>query len=278
MTTPARSALPVSRTFHLEVEEAQLHVTTYVNDPQARWLVLLHDSLGSIGQWKTFPAQLLAQTGCNVLLYEREGFGESTPRQQSYFLDYMHYEADIVLPDILAAVGVTCPILIGHGEGGSIALLYAALFPAEVAGVVALAAYAVMDDQAVAGVHLAQSLYRSADLRSKLVRHHGSQTDELFQRWSTAWLSPEFSSWEIETELHHVRCPVLLIQGDVDECVSAEQMRIIAHHVSGSVETLLIPNCAHVPHRQASTMTVEAIGMFVAGLAWSGSSAWPTPS
>jgi len=54
----------------------------------------LHEGLGSIRQWRDFPAKVAAATGCRALVYDRYGYGQSEvlaePRRTVRF---MHDEA-----------------------------------------------------------------------------------------------------------------------------------------------------------------------------------------
>ena len=88
-------------------------------------VVLLHEGLGSVALWRDFPARLAARLGEPVLAYSRAGYGQSSPPQGPRDADFMHHEAGVVLPALLRLFGIERPILIGHSDGASIALIHA---------------------------------------------------------------------------------------------------------------------------------------------------------
>lgn len=92
-------------------------------------IIFLHDSLGSIELWRDFPELLGEKTQCNILVYDRQGYGKScefsyTKRDNSY----MELEADI-LNELMVFWKVEEAILFGHSDGGSIALIAAGKYP-----------------------------------------------------------------------------------------------------------------------------------------------------
>ena len=225
-------------------------------------LVLLHEGLGSIAQWRDFPHQLAAATGLPALVYDRVGHGGSGPLTAAREAHYLHQEAEESLPAVLEACGVAAPLLVGHSDGGTIALLYAAVFPDNPCAVVTEAAHVFVEDVTLAGIRAAVEAYESGDLRDRLARHHGERTGPMFRGWSDTWLSPGFRHWNIEAALPHIRCPLLAIQGEDDEYATPAQLRAIAAGAPGA-ETLLLPGCGHTPHHQARERVLQAIVRFV---------------
>jgi pimeloyl-ACP methyl ester carboxylesterase len=175
---------------------------------------------------------------------------------------YMHHEADVVLPELLAALGVVQPVLIGHSDGASIALLHAGARHA-VAGLVLLAPHVVVEDMTVASIAAAGEAYRTTDLRAKLSRYH-DRVDVAFGAWNDVWLSPAFRSWDITERLPAITAPVLMIQGDNDPYGTTRQLDLIAKGVRGPVERLLLPGVGHAPHLEATDQVVAATVSFVA--------------
>jgi len=226
-------------------------------------LVFLHEALGCIDMWKDVPARLSGMTGLPALVYDRYGHGRSgapgTPRGP----DYLDREAFEILPEVLAAGGVADPLLIGHSDGGSIALLYASRFPVRAA--VTEAAHVFVEDVTLAGIRDAVDAWRTTDLQQKLARYHGRNTGALFAGWSETWLSDAFASWNIEAALPRVTCPTLIIQGEDDEYGTKRQVNAIAAGISGAVRTLLLPDCRHVPHLQAADRVLPVIADFISG-------------
>lgn len=228
-------------------------------------LVFLHEALGCSTMWKDVPATLSGQTSLPYLCYDRLGHGRSDPLPGPRDERYLEIEAYEILPAVLEACGVTEPILVGHSDGGTIALMYASRH--RVRGVVTEAAHVFVEEVTLAGIRAAVEAWRSTDLRDRLARHHGDKTDALFDAWAGTWLSERFRSWNIEQCLAAIAAPVLIVQGEDDEYGTIRQVEAIAAGVSGRAEPLLIPGCRHVPHLQAADRVLPAIAGFVGGLA-----------
>jgi pimeloyl-ACP methyl ester carboxylesterase len=229
-------------------------------------LVFLHEGLGSIGQWRDFPRQLADATGLGALVYDRYGFGGSDPLRETRNGLYLQQEAHETLPQVLKSCGVDRPILIGHSDGGTIALLYAARFPGQPRGVITEAAHVFIEEVTLTGIREAVTAFETGSLREKLERYHGERTDSMFRGWSKTWLEPEFREWTMEECLAEIRCPVLAIQGENDEYGTVAQVQAIAGLVAGSGKLLLIPGCGHIPHQQAQERVLREMTRFVDGL------------
>ncbi len=250
---------------HIEACGRQLQVQR-LEPPGARSapvLVFLHEGLGSIDQWKDFPARLCAATGSPGLVYDRWGFGGSQALDGPRDPGYLHHEARESLPAVLAACGVDDPLLVGHSDGGSIALLFAAAYPDRARAIVTEAAHVFVECVTLAGIRAAARAYRDTDLRERLGRYHGPKTDLVFNGWADTWLGPGFRDWNIEAELPRIRCPALVIQGEDDEYGTPAQVEAIARGVSGPVCTWMVPRCGHVPHRQAAQAVLESMARFI---------------
>ncbi|MCC3156740.1 alpha/beta hydrolase [Hymenobacter sp. 15J16-1T3B] len=227
------------------------------------WLVFLHDSLGCIRLWRDFPARLALATGCHALVYDRRGYGQSTPFSgEPRGLDYLAAEAP-VLHQLLDACQVDRAVLFGHSDGGSIALLAAARFPTRVAAVVTEGAHVFVEDLTLAGIRAAQAQYLTTNLPERLARYHGDKTDAVFRAWADTWLLPEFRDWNIESHLPRIGCPVLVLQGAADEYGTAAQVEAIARQVGGPAEAVLLPGAAHSPHKEAPHETLRLAVDFV---------------
>ena len=233
-------------------------------------LVFLHEGLGSVDLWKDSPDRLCAALGARGLVYSRPGYGRSTPRahDEHWGPDFMHRQARELLPALLAAVGLdaarTPPWLFGHSDGGTIALLHAAAFPEQVAGVIALAPHVLVEEISVRSIEAAVRVYDApgpGSLRARLSRFH-EDVDSAFGGWSGAWLSPAFRHWNITGELGLIRCPVLAIQGDQDEYGTMAQIEAIVHHVPGT-QVLALQDCGHSPHRDQPQAVADAVVRFV---------------
>jgi len=226
-------------------------------------LVFLHEGLGSVALWKDFPARVAAATGCPALVYSRAGYGRSSPAALPRAPDYMHVEALTVLPALLDRLGIEEPILVGHSDGASIALLHAGSGKRPVRALVALAPHVFVEDMSIASIDEVRRQYETTDLREKLARRH-ADPDAAFRGWNDIWLAPAFRRWNIEGCLPGVRCPLLLIQGRDDEYGSAAQLDAIERQVGGTVARLELADCRHSPHRDQPEATLAAIVDFVA--------------
>jgi pimeloyl-ACP methyl ester carboxylesterase len=224
-------------------------------------LVLLHEGLGSVAMWRDFPGRLAHATGCNALDYSRYGYGNSDPLRGDRPVRYMHDEALLALPELLDRLAIERPILVGHSDGGSIALILADSGLRPLAGVVTLAAHVMVEDVTVASIAAAKVAFETTDLRARLSRHH-ADVDSAFLGWNRIWLDPAFRAWNIEDCLPHIACPVLAIQGEEDEYGTMEQMRRIGAAVAG-VELVRLPECRHSPHRDQPDAVIAAITRFV---------------
>lgn len=227
-------------------------------------VVFLHEGLGSLAMWKDFPHQLCAAGGFRGLVFSRPGYGRSTPRapQEAWGVDFMHQQAQQVLPGLLAAVGVREPVwLFGHSDGASIALLHAAACAHNVRGLVVLAPHILVEDITVRNIEKARAAYQAGDLRARLGRYH-DDPDSAFWGWNRIWLDPAFRSWNIEVELASVDAPVLAVQGLDDEYGTLAQIRGIAQRVPGT-QLLELSSCGHSPHRDRPADVVRETVAFV---------------
>lgn len=229
-------------------------------------LVFLHEGLGSLAMWKDFPQQLCDAGGFRGLVFSRPAYGRSTPRaaDEVWGVDFMHRQAQEVLPALLQALGVTeAPWLFGHSDGASIALLYGAHHPDRVRGLVLMAPHIFVEDVTVANIVQAREAYQTTDLPRKLGRYH-DDPDSAFWGWNRIWLDPAFRSWNIEADMAAVRVPVLAIQGLDDEYGTLDQIRGIAQRVPGT-QLLELAQCAHSPHRDQPQAVIAATLAFIAG-------------
>ena len=213
--------------------------------PDRPTLVLLHEGLGSVALWKDFPARLAAATGAGLLIYSRYGHGASALLEGDRPVEYMHHEAEVVLPALLAHFQVERPILFGHSDGGSIALIYAGFRPDDVAGLILEAPHVFVEDLTVRSIAQVKELYRTTDLAGRLRRYHQS-VDQTFWGWNNIWLDPRFKLWNIEAYLPAIRCPILAIQGEDDEYGTRAQLDAIAA-ATPATEIVLLPTCEATP-------------------------------
>ena len=194
-------------------------------------------------------------------MFSRHGYGWSAPVTEPRAVTYMHDEADHVLPALLGELAIQEPVLIGHSDGASIALLYAGAGHA-VRGLVLLAPHVFVEDCTIEAIAAAREAYATTDLPAKMARHH-RDADATFRGWNDIWLAPEFRSWNIEERLAAITVPVLVVQGTADPYGTLAQVDAIEHGVRGPVERLVLPGIGHAPHLEAPAATVEAVAAFV---------------
>lgn len=263
----ASSAAIVSQDFDIELADCRLHarkLSHAAGQTAARpTLVFLHEALGCIELWRDFPQALASATGCDALLYDRRGSGKSDPLVEKRAPDYLHHEAFFILPQALEKCDVKNPILIGHSDGGTIALLFAAKFPQNVRGVITEAAHVFVEEVTLEGIRKVLETYQTGDLKQRLEKYHGKNTDALFRAWHETWLDPNFRNWNVEEFLPRITCALLAIQGAEDEYGTAAQVQAITSQVSGPAKSLLIPNCGHTPHREAQDVVLKEMRKFI---------------
>jgi pimeloyl-ACP methyl ester carboxylesterase len=240
------------------------HAWVGVDDPRAPLVVFLHEGLGSLSMWKDFPQQLCQAAGVRGLVYSRPGYGRSTPRaaEEAWGLDFMHRQAQQVLPALLSALRVQDRYwLLGHSDGGSIALLHAAHEPARVAGAIVAAPHILVEDLSVASIEQARAAYEQGELKKGLAKYH-DDPDSAFYGWNRIWLHPPFKAWSIEAEIAAIRCPLLAVQGLDDEYGTLEQIRGIQRRVPHT-QLLELGACGHSPHRDQPQALIQAARAFI---------------
>jgi pimeloyl-ACP methyl ester carboxylesterase len=232
----------------------------------ASTLVFLHEGLGSIGQWRDFPAALCSRTGCGGLVYNRRGHGKSDPLPGPHSVRFMHDEALIVLPRILEIFEIGRPILVGHSDGASIALVYAGSGIGRPLAIALEAPHVFVEDITVTRIAEVRELYPNTDLRMKLARHHGPNVEPLFRYWTDVWLRPEFRAWNIEAYLPGIDAPVLVVQGKNDEYGTERQVETIVAALDGHCEAMMLDNCRHSPHLDQRAIAESTMAGFIRGL------------
>jgi pimeloyl-ACP methyl ester carboxylesterase len=225
-------------------------------------LVLLHEGLGSVGLWRGFPERLANATGCRTVAFSRYGHGQSDPPPGPRTPSFMHQEALEVLPSLLAELDLHEPVLIGHSDGGSIALIHAAHH--SVRAVVAIAPHVFVEEICLTEIRHARTAYTSGGLRERMARHH-RDPDAAFFGWNDVWLHPEFPQWDITAEVARVTCPLLLIQGERDQYGTMAQLDAIERAAAGPVQRVHL-DCQHSPPVELPEQTSEAIALFLADL------------
>jgi len=199
-----------------------------------------------------------------ALLYDRYGYGKSEKLTKPHDLDYFEQEALIVLPEVLKILNVKNKlILIGHSDGGTIAMLYASKFSGNVNGVITEATHVFTEDLTLEGIHNAVNMFVKGDFKKFLSDYHGENTESMFYGWANLWLDKNFPNWNIKESLKKIKCPVFAIHGDNDKYGSLAHVNLIKKEVRGPVETLIIKNCSHIPHHQARDFVLGKMKTFI---------------
>lgn len=256
MSQPSPSSLLTVAGHHLD----------YVvkNDTGVRpTLVFLHEGLGSIGLWRSFPDDVVETTGHHGLVYSRYGHGWSEAATEPRPADFFEREALDVLPALLGQLDVEDPILIGHSDGASISLVYAAHHRPR--ALVLLAPHVFVEEEGLVKIREFSQPGAADQLIDKMARHHRDPV-ATFRAWNDVWLDPDFRTWNIENVLSRIECPILLVQGLDDEYGTVAHIDVIERRVAGPVERLELEDCGHSPHISQPERTLEATVRFIGNL------------
>jgi pimeloyl-ACP methyl ester carboxylesterase len=229
-------------------------------------VVMLHEGLGSVGLWGSFPDEIAAATGAGVFAYSRAGYGRSPPGDLPRTISFLNEEACDVLPRVLDAIGFKRGLLLGHSDGASIATIYAgSVQDHRVRGVVLIAPHFFSEEIGLAEIARARKSFDSGALRERLSRWH-ADVDNAFDSWSGPWLSAEFRTWDITEALGYIRVPILIVQGEKDQYGTIKQIEAAQRECYCPVETAILPGVRHLPYREAPELTLTTIATFINGL------------
>jgi pimeloyl-ACP methyl ester carboxylesterase len=235
----------------------------YVEIPgESPALVFLHEGLGSVALWRDFPARVAEATGRRAVVYSRLGHGDSDPAPLPRTPRFMHDEALRTLPALLDRLHIDDPVLIGHSDGASIALIHAGCAGRPPTGLVAIAPHVFVEDVSVASIAEARRAFEQTDLRERMARYH-RDPDATFRGWNDIWLEPAFRDWNIEDVLPGIACPVLVIQGARDQYGTLAQVDAIEGGVTGRVDRVVLDDARHAPHLEAPEETFAAVVEFL---------------
>lgn len=247
----------------IEVNDKKLYIeydNSFENRPT---IVFLHDSLGCVQLWRDFPAKIAEATQCNMLVYDRLGYGKSNPMiTYERPVNYMELEAD-VLHDLLIQLNINNVILFGHSDGGTIALIMASKYPEKINAVICEAGHIFVEEVTLKGVSDALEAYKTTNLPERLQKYHGDKVEMIFKAWTEIWLSENFKSWNIEYLLKNITSPLLFIQGEADEYGTLDQVEKTVNQVSGSTEKYSIPTIGHTPHKEVPELVLNKSTEFI---------------
>jgi pimeloyl-ACP methyl ester carboxylesterase len=251
----------------LTVAGAKLEIKRFPGEAGKPTLVFLHEGLGCIDMWGDFPARLSHMSGYPALVYSRRGYGRSAPCDVPRPLTYMHDEGLNVLPDLLQTAEIGNHVLIGHSDGGSIALINAGGTPAPgLMAVITMAAHVFCETLSVTSIAQAKISYEKADLRARLANYHRHNVDCAFWGWNNAWLDPDFMQWNIEPYLPKITVPQLVMQGYDDPYGTIAQVEAIEKKSAGPVQVRLLENCGHSPFKEQAQKSLEVASDFISRL------------
>jgi pimeloyl-ACP methyl ester carboxylesterase len=226
-------------------------------------IVMLHEGLGSVGLWGTFPDELAAATGAGVFVYSRAGYGQSPPGKMPRATSFLDEEAREVLPRVLDAIGFQRGFLLGHSDGASIAAIYAgSVQDHRIRGLALIAPHFFTEDMGLNEIRRARKSFESGALRERLKTWH-ADVDSAFWSWNTPWLDPDFKNWDITEALAYIRVPILIVQGDADQYGTQKQIEAAQQECFCPVEIAMLPGVRHIPYREAAELTVKIVADFL---------------
>lgn len=229
-------------------------------------IIMFHDSLGSVGQWRDFPARIAESTGRRVVAYDRLGFGRSDANPRLLTPDFVRDEAVSALPYIRDALSIDRMILFGHSVGGGMAIAAGAAFAAETDAIITVAAQAFVEDRTVAGIEQAKAAFQAEGQIERLARYHGDKARWVLDAWTETWLSPGMADWTLDEDLRRLRSPVLVLHGDQDEYGSRAHPDRIAALAGARAEAVLLKDCHHMPHREMPDEVLRLTAEFLDSL------------
>lgn len=264
MVNPNSSIAECSE-FFVELAKSSIRVKKikYLGEKKAPDLVFLHEGLGCIESWKDLPELLAMTLQCDAYIYDRIGYGKSSGFNNTPDYNYLHNEALTILPELIEQLQLERPILVGHSDGASIAIIFAGSHTDKLSAIVAQAPHVFVEPVTIEGINIASELFFKGTLKDSLYSLHGNKTDFLFHSWRDIWTSDGFKHWNIEKYLFPIKVPILAFQGQLDEYASVEQLKSINKNSSGVVRSFLIAGCGHSPHKQAKDRVFSEIISFI---------------
>lgn len=253
----------MENTSTIQINNATINYYHHEINPSKPTLIFLHDSLGSTQLWRDFPKEVAEKTNCNLFIYDRQGYGKSSPFViEKRTITYMHDEADF-LNALVKQFNFKEIILFGHSDGGTIALLYAAKYHENLKGIIVVGSHIIVEDVTLNGIRAAKIAYKETNLAERLAKYHGDNTQKVFEMWTETWLEPDFMNFDIRKELKTIECPTLVIQGIDDEFGTMKQVDGILENVKSRIESYIVPNAKHTPYKENKLPTLEKTIAFI---------------
>ena len=259
---------------HVNLEVA--HIPAAPAEAARQPIVFLHEGLGSVAMWRDWPARVCEATGRSGWVYSRRGYGASDPvpevrapaavvqgqRIGRLQPDYMHHEALVVLPALLKRLGLAAPVLLGHSDGASIALIHASQFTVDAC--IVMAPHVMVEAVSIRSIEQARQAFQHGGLRQRLAHYH-ADVDNAFWQWNDAWLNPAFRAFDIRAECRRIAAPVLALQGRDDPYGTLAQIEQI-DLPAAQLQRAVLADCGHSPQRDQCEKTTRLISAFLAPL------------
>ena len=163
--------------------------------------------------------------------------------------------------DLMRTLGMNPSVLVGHSDGGTIALLHAAHHA--VSACIVMAPHVMVEEISVRSIETAREAFEKGPLRQRLAPFH-ADVDGAFWQWNDVWLSPAFRNYDIRQEIASIQAPLLAIQGENDAYGTMAQIDDIAAAVPHA-QLLKLPQCGHSPHKDQPEAVTLAIDAFLSG-------------
>lgn len=251
-------------TQYLDVKGNKLEVIQFSGNADLPTLIFLHEGLGCIDMWRNFPKEVAQLTDFPVLVYSRQGYGRSAPCQIPRPVEYMHHEAQDVLPELIKIAKIKNYILVGHSDGGSISLIYAGSDKRHgLKAIITMAPHIFCEQMTVDAIEMARTAFTDGKLRQGLLKFHMDNVDCAFLGWNGAWLNRHFMKWNIEEFLPNITVPQLIIQGDDDQYGTYAQVDGIEKQSNGPVNICMLADCGHSPYKEQKELSLKTIQEFL---------------
>lgn len=249
---------------YVDLPGGQVYVKKWIPDTNedSLPLILLHNSLGSVGQWRDFPEHLCSALSRRIIAYDRLGFGKSDSRETLPTIAFIDEEATRFFPAIKEQLSIQNYLMLGHSVAGGMAITIAAS-DEDCKAVITVSSQAFVEDLTVKGIHEAMELFEQTGQKKKLEKWHGDKTEWVLHAWADVWLSDEFKDWSLEPVIHEVTCPVLALHGDRDEYGSAAFPKFIAERSGGKGTMKIITDCGHMPHKEKPDVVIRTVSDFI---------------
>ncbi|KAG0617095.1 hypothetical protein M758_5G162900 [Ceratodon purpureus] len=269
-------------------------------------VVFIHGFGGGVFSWRHVMGTVAREVGCRAVAFDRPGWGLTTrPRRSEWAKKGLPnpYELQTqvdLLVSFCQGLGLTSVVLVGHSDGGLLALLAAAKSlksrhstQVEVKGLVLMGTSFTKEVvpslvrvllHTTLGRHMLRPLLRSeiAKVTTRRAWHDASkltsETLDLYkaplhvENWdkalseiSKAGMTTSVLSASSSAEL--VRCvanmPALIVAGTRDNFVPIDSAQTLASQLPSS-RLVAIPSCGHLPHEECPDALLSAMIPFVA--------------